>query len=94
MAWIFKKDYQTTSSNQQIQNEKKIIVYPNPAINRLNLKIKTNGVLEYEVISILGKTLISGFIGPRNNVIDISELTSNLYLLKIDNQTFKFMKIK
>ena len=94
MAWIFKKDYQTTSSNQQIQNEKKIIVYPNPAINRLNLKIKTNEVLEYEVISILGKTLISGFIGPRNNVIDISELTSNLYLLKIDNQTFKFMKIK
>jgi hypothetical protein len=94
MAWIFKKDYQTTSSNQQIQNEKKIIVYPNPAINRLNLKIKTNEVLEYEVISILGKTLISGFIGPRNNVIDISELTSNLYLIKIDNQTFKFMKIK
>ena len=94
MAWIFKKDYQTNTTNEQIQKEAKLLIYPNPAINQLTLEVKTEEVLEYEVISILGKTLLSGFVSSDKQIIDISELASNIYFIKIENQLIKFLKIK
>jgi hypothetical protein len=94
MAWIFKKDYQTTSTNEQTQDEIKIMVYPNPAINRLNVKVKTNEVIKYDIISVLGEILLSGFVGSGNHIIDISELASNIYFIKIESQLIKFLKIK
>lgn len=94
MAWIFKKDYQTTSVNEQIQDEIKIIVYPNPVINRLNVKVKTNELIKYDIISVLGETLISGFVSSGNHSIDISKFTSNIYFIRIENQIIKFIKIK
>lgn len=94
MAWIFKKDYQTTSTNEQIQDENEIMVYPNPAINHLTVRVKTKEVVKYEIISVLGKTLLSGFVNSGNQIVDISELTSNIYFIRIDNQIIKFMKIK
>jgi len=94
MAWIFKKDFQTNTTNEQIQEEPKLLIYPNPAINQLTLEVKTEEVLEYEVISILGKTLLSGFVSSDKQIIDISELASNIYFIKIESQLIKFLKIK
>ena len=94
MAWIFKKDLQTTSVNDQIQDKIKIVVYPNPALNQLKVKVDAEDVNEYEIISILGETLQSGFIDSGNQIIDISEFESNMYFIRIDNQIIKFMKIK
>ncbi len=94
MAWIFKKDFQTTSPNEQIQDEIKVVVYPNPAINRLKVKVKTEKVIKYDIISILGETLQTGFVGSGNQIIDISELGSNIYFIRIENQLIKFIKIK
>ncbi len=94
MAWIFKKDYQTTTTNEQIQEEPKIIIYPNPAINQLNVKVKTNDVIKYDIISVMGETLLSGIVGSGNHIIDISELQSNIYFIRIENEIVKFMTIK
>jgi hypothetical protein len=94
MAWIFKKDLQTTSVNDQIQDKIKIVVYPNPVINQLKVKVDAEDVNKYEIISILGETLQSGFIDSGNQIIDISEFESNIYFIRIDNQIIKFMKIK
>ncbi len=94
MAWIFKKYFKSTSTNEQIQDESEIIVYPNPAINQIKLKFKTEEVIEYDIISVLGETLLSGFIGSGNQIIDISKLESNIYFIRIENQLIKFMKIK
>ncbi|MFT6337423.1 MAG: hypothetical protein ACJATI_004186 [Halioglobus sp.] len=94
MAWIYNKRYQTTSANEQFQDEIDIIVYPNPATNRLNVKVKTNKVIKYEIISVLGETILSGFIGLGNHGIDISQLASNIYFIRIEDQIIKFMKIK
>ena len=80
MAWIFKKDYQTNTTNEQIQEEPKVLIYPNPAINQLTLNVKTEEVIEYNIISVLGKTLLSGFVSSDKQIIDISELASNIYL--------------
>jgi len=94
MAWIFKKDLQATTVKEQFQDDPKIIIYPNPAINQLNVKIETNEVIKYEIISVIGEILLSGIVGSGNHNIDISELQSNIYFIRIENEIVKFMTIK
>jgi len=94
MAWIYNKRYQTNSAKEEFQVKHNIIVYPNPATNQLNAKVKTNEVIKYEIISVLGETMLTGFIGLGNDIIDISELASNIYFIRIENQIIKFVKIK
>ena len=42
MAWIFKKDYQTTSINILDDQKVNINIYPIPAVNYLNVELETN----------------------------------------------------
>ncbi len=77
--------------------EDKLIVYPNPARDYIKIK-NLKGSYNYD-ISIL---TISGKLALRKNIrsdasgeikIDISELDSGLYILKISNKLLKFVKI-
>jgi hypothetical protein len=58
----------------------------------LNVEINTNESIQYEIISILGKTLLSDRVGSGTHNIDISELPSNIYFLRIGNLSAKFLK--
>jgi hypothetical protein len=42
MAWIFKKDYQTTSINVLDDQKVNINIYPIAAVNYLNVELETN----------------------------------------------------
>ncbi len=57
-----------------------MFVYPNPTANTLNLSSHLSNV-PYEVVNILGQTLMSGTM---NSSLDVSELTAGMYLLVID----------
>ena len=92
MAWIFKKDFEDPTSNEKIQDKIKVVVYPNPAINRLKIKVNTEEVMKYDIISIYGETLLSGFVNSGDQIIDISELNSSIFFIRIENQLITFMK--
>ncbi len=46
MSWIYKKSYLTNSTNEEIIGKNNINIYPNPAINQLNIEININEITQ------------------------------------------------
>ena len=68
-------------------------VYPNPATNQLTID---NGQLtmdNIEIYSVMGQKLQSTIVNLQSKIaIDVSNLASGMYYLKINNQITKFVK--
>ncbi len=92
MAWIFKQDNQTTSTIEPILQNFEFTIYPNPAVDFLNVEFESNACLQYEIITILGETMATDIVCSPEHIIDISELTPNVYILKIRDKMYKFIK--
>ncbi len=56
------------------------IIYPNPVVDVLQIRSETT-IYSYKIMSIQGTTLKEGI--PNENAIDMSNLTSGLYFLKL-----------
>ena len=67
-------------------------IYPNPTNSKINLSLNFSRELNYELFSSLGKLLIIGIIKTNNQEIDLSNLSPNIYYLKLGNQVFKILK--
>ena len=85
-----------SSSTASVEDNKAIIsMYPNPAIN--GLKISAEGTIDTVYIyNVLGKKIMSVNVNNTQDDIDISNLTSGVYLIKftVDGRvgTSKFIK--
>jgi hypothetical protein len=64
--------------------EKQVLFYPNPATDRIFIKIDEHSALECIIIDILGNELYTGEIAPSG--IDISTLPVGTYLLTVKNE--------
>ena len=69
-------------------------IYPNPTQSKINLSLNYAKEVDYELFSPLGKQLMNGTFTSSNEEIDLSNLPSNIYFLKVDNQVFKILKFK
>lgn len=58
----------------------KLEVYPNPASNRINIKVDDQGIIR--IMTITGQLLIESEIVDGNNSIDIETLNSGLYIIE------------
>jgi Secretion system C-terminal sorting domain/PKD domain len=58
-------------------------VYPNPADNVLN--INTQESLSFEIVSLLGAKVMSGEIATGTQQVDIQNIASGVYMLKLQN---------
>jgi len=65
---LTKKAYISVKRGAGIKNGQFHIVrlYPNPALNVLNVDIHTPGIYEYNITDVLGKTVQSGFINGKS----------------------------
>jgi beta-glucanase (GH16 family) len=84
------------SINNAQENEK-VILFPNPATNELNIKISDNFIgTQAKIYSILGQELGTHILDNRQNILDISNYQNGIYLIKIQTtkgtQTYKFLK--
>ena len=82
--------YGSESIPNNIRNaeDEQIILYPNPATNMVNIKNVSEDV-QFEVLSMDGKLLKQG----TGKNVDISELTSGFYMIRINNKSvFKIIK--
>ena len=67
-----------------------IIVYPNPANNIITICTDTS-CGSYIIINLLGDIVLSGQIVSETHQIDISNLKNGVYLVKIAENTIKFV---
>jgi len=72
-------------------------MYPNPASNNLNIDLPNGAVsAKVEFYDYVGKLALRGEISPNNNNINVSDLSSGMYILKVitDNKigSKKFIK--
>lgn len=71
-----------------------IKIYPNPTSNILNFKGLNSEELQVTVYDVLGKEVLNTNLSEYDNQLDVSQLESGLYTIKIDktNETIKFIK--
>ena len=63
-------------------------IIPNPARNSVNVVLKNNGLrLQYEIFDALGNQRRSGWIGGNSFQIDLSDLSTGSYYLRISGDT-------
>ncbi|MBU2929715.1 T9SS type A sorting domain-containing protein [Winogradskyella psychrotolerans] len=90
-------DTSRTSLNSiEIQNNE-FTIAPNPAKNKLNIKLQNSSEdLKLEVFDVLGKRIFKGVITKLESSIDISNWKSGVYLVRIsddtETQTKRFIK--
>ena len=82
----------TASVNEFNSHQGKYKAYPNPVNSQLTIEIDIAEEKKYRIYSTVGKLLISGTLNSKTNKIDLSSLPYNVYFLKINNQTIKFVK--
>ena len=82
----------TASVNEFNCHQGKYKSYPNPVSSQLTVEMDIAEEKEYRIYSTVGKLLISGTLNSKTNKIDLSSLPNNVYFLKINNQTMKFVK--
>ena len=67
-----------------------LIIYPNPTKDNIVIKRVVKG--EVEIRNILGETIITSQKETESKVIDVSDLASGIYILKLGQTSRKFFK--
>jgi hypothetical protein len=80
-----------TTSLKQLKNAA-FSVYPNPVVDFILLKISFSSYTEYTLHDVMGRIVKKGTISAAETRINMSELTSGIYLLQIDNATIRLVK--
>lgn len=65
-------------------------MYPNPVTEILT--IESNGQMNYEIVDLLGKSVLIGQAKHGKNQINITNLSSGKYFLKFDTLVYKIIK--
>ncbi|WP_103069757.1 T9SS type A sorting domain-containing protein [Aquimarina sediminis] len=73
-----------------LSNQNEIKIFPNPTNRVLNLKVENIEITSYSVLDLSGKRILEKKY--RENVIDVSDLTSGNYILKINTATKTYFK--
>ena len=68
-------------------------VSPNPTNARISVEGEIPASTNYEIYSLMGERLLTGTVDGYDTEIDLSKLTSNVYFLRIGNQTMKVVKV-
>ena len=82
---------------EQQSRENLFAVYPNPVSTEINISFPKNvAQAEFVLYNVLGEIVLKTRISPLKNRLDISRLTSGMYIASIasDNKTTSFKIIK
>lgn len=71
----------------------KISIYPNPVTSFIFLKNAPAGDLNITVFSLSGTMALKLLVPSASDQIDVSSLPKGFYLLKVNDQVFKFSKL-
>ncbi|RTY93415.1 T9SS type A sorting domain-containing protein [Flavobacterium sp. GT3R68] len=85
-------DYINSLSNESFDNNKKIIVVPNPVGDELFLEYTDSRNQEYQIFDTLGKLITKGI--TNKNQINVQSLEKGVYFLKLNpsQKVYKILK--
>ena len=73
------------------ENKKNLVLYPNPSSNVIRIKSDENEALKINIYSLQGQLVHQG-VYQSNEEINMSNLSSGLYLVQVNGLTIKFSK--
>jgi len=73
-------------------NMSAIYIYPNPATKSINIYFNNNNPAKAYIYNILGVQLQEKALANGTTAVDIKELPSGIYFIKIENCVYKFVK--
>jgi len=95
-VWKFLSKYNLNALSEPVGindiNKLNINIYPNPSSAFINIEGDFSKPVNFEIVSTLGKIIMTGEINADQKKIDLSHLANNLYFLKIGNISYKFLK--
>lgn len=68
-------------------NEAKVNIWPNPANDKLNITFNDSDSHLCKIVDLRGSEILSVVLTDQNNIIELNNIKSGLYLLAINNQT-------
>lgn len=82
-----------TGINDLLVDTKSMVVYPNPGIEYITLKNLPTVDLTVTIYNLCGNQLINLLHYSNTDQINISDLTNGVYIIKVNNQALKFVKL-
>ena len=89
----FKVDLEFTSAATPTLDLANLSVYPNPVTDRLNIDYNEN-ISNLTVYDLSGRSVKSFTTNNSNNSIDVSDLKSGIYMLRIETENKKVSTVK
>lgn len=68
------------------QLEETIVVYPNPASEKVKIQTESNQEYKYQIIDVSGQLVKQGIV-DRDGFINLSEIASGFYIIQLKNST-------
>ena len=84
--------YIISNSTSNTFNDNQIQIYPNPSKNQITIENNFTELTSYTLFNSLGQQIENGQINNSLFTINISQLSSNIYFLKIGTNVFKIIK--
>ena len=84
----------TTSINENNRQTDSYKVFPNPFSQELTIEVKSPQSNDFTIYNIIGEIVTSGKLNSQVSTIDLSSLAPNVYILNIENQSIRLIKIK
>jgi len=67
-------------------------IYPNPANDKIQIKLKNLENQEVEILDVKGGLMFKGKLIEMLSTIDVSKLSNGIYFVKLQNEILKFVK--
>ncbi len=81
----------TLSTTSFGENKTSLVLYPNPSSDVIKIKSDADENLVTKIYSLTGQLVLEG-VYQSNQDIDVSRLSSGLYLVQVNGLTIKFSK--
>lgn len=81
------------NDNQQSGTAEKMSVYPNPANDIINIRNAPEGISTVKIYRMEGVMVLNEELSTGSLSIDVSKLAKGFYLLTLNGQAFKFIKL-
>ena len=80
-------------NNNLLKDE--IVIYPNPtSTGSISIKTDLDEATRYHIFNSMGKIVMNGVINESNSIINLHQLTKELYFLKVDSKYAHLFEIK
>jgi len=94
LASIRKMIFGTYTAVDQITiDNKDLFIYPNPSTDFIHVKTGIIAKSKIAIYSLSGILVMSVTLSPSDDKIDVRGLQTGMYILKLENQAFKFTKL-